>query len=67
MSNSGRSRRKLAEQASTRVELPFTTYIARQHDVDDTTTRNSDQGNAWPLNTPGAREAEGVILQLTPH
>ena len=37
-----------------------------QHDVDDTTTRNSGQGKAWPLNTPGAQEAEGDIQQLTP-
>ena len=38
----------------------LTTYTVQQHDVNDTTTRN------WPLNTPGAREAEGDIQQLTP-
>ena len=38
----------------------------QQHDVDDTTTIKSDQGKAWPVNTPGAREAEDDILQQTP-
>ena len=33
---------------------PCTTYIAPQRDVNETTTRNSDQGTAWPPNTPGA-------------
>ena len=36
-----------------------------QHDVKDTTTRKSDQGNAWPPNTPGAQEAEDDIQQKT--
>ena len=38
----------------------------QQHDIDDTTTRKSDQVKAWPPNTPGAREAEDDIQQLTP-
>ena len=38
----------------------------QQHDVDDTTTRKSDQGKAWPPNTPGAQEAEDDIQQKTP-
>ena len=38
----------------------------QQHDVDDTTTRKSDQGNVWQPNTPGAREAEDDIQQLAP-
>ena len=29
-------------------------------------TRNADQGNAWPPNIPGHREAEDDIQQLTP-
>ena len=37
----------------------------QQHDVDDTTTRMSDQDKAWPPNTPGAREAEDDIQQQT--
>ena len=37
----------------------------QQHDVDDTTTTNSDRGKAWPPNTPGAREAEDDIQQQT--
>ena len=37
-----------------------------QHDVDDTTKRKSDQGKAWPPNTPGARAAEDDIKQQTP-
>ena len=37
-----------------------------QHDVNDTATRNSDQGKAWPPNTPGAQEAEDDIQQQTP-
>ena len=37
-----------------------------QHDVDDTATRKSDQGKAWPPNTPCAREAEDDIPQQTP-
>ena len=37
-----------------------------QHDVDDTTTRKSDQGKAWPPDTPGALEAEDDIQQQTP-
>ena len=41
--------------------------MAQQHDVEDTTTRNSDQGKTSPPNTPGARKAEGDIQQLTPH
>ena len=32
-----------------------------------TTRRKSDQGTAWPPNTPGAREAEDDIQQQTPH
>ena len=36
---------------------PWTTYPVQQFDIDDT-TRNSDQGKARPLNTPGAREAD---------
>ena len=40
--------------------------MAQQHDVEDTTTRNSDEGKTWPPNTPGARQAEGDIQQLTP-
>ena len=36
-----------------------------QNVVDDTMTRNSDQGKAWPPNTPGAREAENYIQQQT--
>ena len=28
-------------------------------------TRNSDQGKAWPPNTPGARETDDDIQQLT--
>ena len=43
-----------------------TTCTVQQHDVDDATTRKSDQGKAWPLNTPGARESEDDIQQLTP-
>ena len=47
-------------------EFELTTkYIAQQHDIDDT-TRNYDQRKAWPLNKPGARDAEGDIQQLTP-
>ena len=38
----------------------------QQPDVDDTTTVKSDQGEAWPLNTPGAREAEDGIQQQIP-
>ena len=30
-------------------------------------TRNTDQGKAWPPKTPGAREAEDDIQQLTPN
>ena len=29
-------------------------------------TRNSDQGKAWPLRAPDAREVEDDIQQLTP-
>ena len=43
------------------------TYIAQQHDVDDTTTRKSDHGKAWPPNTPGVREAERDNQQQSPH
>ena len=43
----------------------YNIYSAHQHDVDDTTTRNSDQYKAWPPNTPGAQEADGGIQQLT--
>ena len=42
------------------------TYTGLQHDVDDRTTRKSDQGTPWPPNTPGGREAEDDILQQTP-
>ena len=38
----------------------------QQYDVDDTTTRKSNQSKAWPSNTPGAREAEDDIQQQTP-
>ena len=38
----------------------------QQHDIDDTMTRKSDQGNAWPKNTPDAQEAEDDIQQQTP-
>ena len=44
---------------------PCTTYTAQQHDVDDTTTKESDQSKAKPPNTPGAREAEDGIQQQT--
>ena len=40
--------------------------LQRSSGVDDTTTRNSDQGKDWPPNTPGAREAEDDIQQHTP-
>ena len=43
--------------------LPFT---ALPHDVDDTTTKNSDRDKDYPPNTPGPHEAEGDIQQLTP-
>ena len=49
-----------------RVELTLSTYTVRQYDVDDTTTGKSDQGKAWPPNTPGAWEAEDDIHQQTP-
>ena len=40
-------------------------YKAQPHDVDDTTTRNTDRDKAWPPTTPGVQEAEGDIQQLT--
>ena len=43
---------------------PFIIYTVHQHDVDDPTTRNSDQGKAWPPNTPGAREAEEQFSRI---
>ena len=58
MSNSDRSRWKLTE--------PCTTYTVQQHDVDDTTSRKSDQDKAWSPNAPGARKAEDDIQQETP-
>ena len=39
----------------------------QQHDVDDTTTRKSDQDKAWPPNTPGSREAEDDIRSRPLH
>ena len=64
MSNSDRCRWKLAEQTIIRV-IYCTTYTEQQHEVDDTTTRKSDHGKAWPPNTPGAREADDDIHQQT--
>ena len=67
MSNYCRSRWKNSlNRHDSRLKWPCTTYIALQHNVDDT-TRNSDQRKALPPNTLGAREAEGDIQQLTPH
>ena len=40
-----------------------TTYTVLQNEVDDTTTRKSDQGKAWPPNAPGAQVAEDDIQQ----
>ena len=55
-----RSRRKRDEQTviSVRINLVHATYYSKQHDVDGTTTKNSDQRKAWLLNTPGVQEAE---------
>ena len=36
--------------------VPCTTYTVQQLDVDDSTTRKSDQGEAWPPDTPMALE-----------
>ena len=44
-----------------RINLAYTTYTVQQHDVDDRTTRKSDQDKGWPPNAPGAREAEDDI------
>ena len=65
MSNSTRSRWKLAEQTVIRVGINLVQHTKHSH-VDDTTTRNCDRDKAWPPNIPGAHEAEGDILQLTP-
>ena len=48
-----------------RVRINFAQHAVQQHDADDTTTRKSDQGKAWPLNTTGTREAEDDIQQQT--
>ena len=47
-------------------ELTCTTYTVQQHDVDDTTTRKSDQGKAWSPTTRGARVAEDDIQEQSP-
>ena len=38
----------------------------QQHDVNDTMTRKSDQGKAWPPNTPGTQEAGEPGTQEAP-
>ena len=65
MSSSDRSRWKLTEQTMIRFRISIT-YTVQQHDVDDTTTRKSDQGKDLPPNSPGAREAENDIQHRTP-
>ena len=52
---------KLTEQTMILVRINLVqckVYTVQQHDVDDTIARNSYQGKAMPLNTPGALEAE---------
>ena len=67
ISNPRISRWKLAEQTVIRVRINLVQYTKpMQPDVDDTTTRKSYQGEARPLNTPDAQEAEDDIQQLTP-
>ena len=58
---------KLNEQSMIRVRINLLSHIrSSKHDVDDTITRNSDQGIDWPPNTPAAQEVEGDSQQLTP-
>ena len=60
ISNCGRSRWMC-------LNWPCPTHTVQQHHEHfDDMIRNSDQDKAWPPNTPGAREAEGDIQQLTP-
>ena len=54
------------EKTVIRVRIILVQYSVREQDIDDTTTKNSYHGKAWPPNTPGTREAEGDIQQLTP-
>ena len=39
----------------------------QQHGVDDTTTRKSDQGKAWPPNTPGVEKLKMSFSSGPPH
>ena len=70
MSNSGRNRWELSEQTYySSSNKQSTTYIAQQHNDEDTMTRNSDQSKAYShrIHPAGAREAEGVIQHWPPH
>ena len=69
MSNSSRSRRKLAEQAMIRVRInlvqhtqPSNMTLMTQQETDQ---RILGTEYTWAPNTPGAREAGGDIQQLT--
>ena len=68
MSNSGTSRWKLTEETVIRVRINLVQHTKVQpHDIDDTTTRNSDRDKAWPPNTPHLQEAEGGLSSWPPH
>ena len=66
MSNSSRSRWKLAEQTVIRVRINLAQQTQPSHTTSMAQRQETDRGIAWIPNTPGNLKAECDIQQLTP-